>query len=297
VIHSDLPPLSGGKSLWIMGRRVAVRVLCVDELWDNNDTALAYARFAAEQPTYRETSRDLVRLAEPGPAATVLDLACGTGATTREILAVLGPAGRVVGVDQSAAMLAQAAGAIDDPRVRLAHGRAEEVDQHVGGPVDAAVCNSAIWQTDLAPTFAAVHRSLAPGGRFVFNIGHPFLTDSPAETRTQGDRADLVASIAAIARAEYGWTPAPAPPRPALSIAGITTLLEQSGYQLAALHHPYYRMRLAEVHAWLKIPIFSEIPLPGLPYEQRTRAIDLACRDLDPEATELAHWAVFVATT
>ena len=52
-----------------------------------------YDAYARAYPGYRETSRDLIALALPAAAAgaRVLDLACGTGATTREILAVLGP--------------------------------------------------------------------------------------------------------------------------------------------------------------------------------------------------------------
>ena len=39
---------------------------------------------------YRDTSRDLVERLDLDPAATVLDLCCGTGATTEELLKVLG---------------------------------------------------------------------------------------------------------------------------------------------------------------------------------------------------------------
>ena len=76
--------------------------------WGEEDNAHRYEGYAHEYPSYRETSRDLVALALPLAAATVsdaavLDLACGTGATIRETLAVLGPGGRVTGVDKSAA--------------------------------------------------------------------------------------------------------------------------------------------------------------------------------------------------
>jgi ubiquinone/menaquinone biosynthesis C-methylase UbiE len=84
--------------------------------------------------------------------AAVLDLACGTGATTREILATLGSDGRVTAVDNSAAMLRVAAKSTADPRVTWIHARAESVGQHAIQPVGAVICNSAIWQTDFLPS-------------------------------------------------------------------------------------------------------------------------------------------------
>jgi SAM-dependent methyltransferase len=96
--------------------------------WDDADTAAAYAEFNQQHSMYRDTSRDLVALAAPDEADTVLDLCCGTGETSRQMLARLGPDGRVVGVDASAAMLAHAASAVTDPRVRWVRARAERYE-------------------------------------------------------------------------------------------------------------------------------------------------------------------------
>lgn len=57
-------------------------------------------------------------------------------------------------------------------------------DSYATVPLDAAVCNSAIWQTDLSATTAAVRSLLATGGSFVFKLsepGCPFLS-SPGTT-------------------------------------------------------------------------------------------------------------------
>lgn len=54
---------------------------------------------------YASLGRKLVGLARIGPGMEVVDLACGTGAVTREILRVLDDSGSVVGVDASQAML------------------------------------------------------------------------------------------------------------------------------------------------------------------------------------------------
>lgn len=124
------------------------------DIWGEDDNPRRYDEYAREYPGYRETSRDLIALALQSADntfadAAVLDLACGTGATTREILAVLGPDGRVTGVDQSAAMLEVAARSTTDPRATWIQARAESVDQHVTSPVDAVICNSAIYHAHL----------------------------------------------------------------------------------------------------------------------------------------------------
>jgi ubiquinone/menaquinone biosynthesis C-methylase UbiE len=53
-----------------------------------------------------------------GPAETVLDAGCGTGNLTRELLARLSPAGRVVAVDFSPRMIERARRKVMDPRIR-----------------------------------------------------------------------------------------------------------------------------------------------------------------------------------
>jgi SAM-dependent methyltransferase len=147
-------------------------------IWDSDETAASYAAFTGEFTMYQDTSRDLVELAGPAPGAAVVDLACGTGVTTREILAVLGQDGRVTGVDRSAAMLAVAGRSVTDPRVSWVRASAEEFDQAVPGPVEAVICNSAIWQTDFASTARAARAVLAPGGVLAFNIGAEFVRDA-----------------------------------------------------------------------------------------------------------------------
>jgi SAM-dependent methyltransferase len=57
---------------------------------------------------------DLVARAEPKPGGRVLDVACGTGIVVRAVLPVVGPNGRVTGVDFSPAMLAVARTKVPD---------------------------------------------------------------------------------------------------------------------------------------------------------------------------------------
>jgi ubiquinone/menaquinone biosynthesis C-methylase UbiE len=201
-------------------------------IWDSDETAAGYAAFTAEFTMYRDTSRDLVELARPAPGAVVVDLACGTGVTTREILAALDQDGRVTGIDRSAAMLAVAGRSVTDSRGSWVRASAEEFDQAVPGPVDAVICNSAIWQTDFASTVRAAHAVLAPGGVLAFNIGAEFVRDTT--DTTVPTRFPLMTMMCQIAADQYGWSP-PAQtvtgwPRP--SEGDVGQLLDAAGFTI-----------------------------------------------------------------
>jgi SAM-dependent methyltransferase len=71
------------------------------EYWTNNQDRL--------DRTLSPVMAPLVAFAAPRAGTTVLDVGCGCGTTTLEFARLVGPSGRVVGVDISAPMLALAA--------------------------------------------------------------------------------------------------------------------------------------------------------------------------------------------
>lgn len=265
--------------------------------WDSDDNAARYAAFAAEFPMYSETSRDLVRIAGPVPDASVIDLACGTGATTREILAVLGPDGKVTGVDRSAAMLAVAARSVPDPRVSWVRAQAEEFDQALTGLADAVICNSAIWQTDFAATARAARAVLLTGGAFVFNIGAEFVRSDSNSTGGLGG-FPLMAVMRQIAADEYGWTPPAdsARRRPMLRRDEVEHNLRAAGFVIRYLDWAGYETSYASSRAWLEVPVFTAGRLPGLPYETRMAVLDKAYNRLGAGGRRLSRWLVVAAT-
>jgi SAM-dependent methyltransferase len=271
------------------------------DAWGEDDNARRYDEYARRYPNYRDTSRDLVARALPSAEATVadsavLDLACGTGATTREILAVLGPHGRVTGVDQSAAMLTVAARSVTDPRASWIQAPAESVEQHVTETVDAVLCNSAIWQTDLAATALAVRAVLKAGGRFAFNVPVVFLGDRAGDG--SGDRyPSLLSEMQAIAEHDYCWAPADKDPgraRRRLTRESICRTLAAAGFDAELVTEVSHRSSAAAARAWLSIPIFTRDRLSGLSYADRMRALDKACDRLGPGQIERGQWVVFV---
>lgn len=255
--------------------------------WADDENAQRYDAFARQFPMYDRTSRDLIERAAPAPEATLVDLCCGTGRTTLAALAVLGDRGRVIGVDGSAAMLALARRSVTDPRVSWVEGPAEQFGALVGGPVDAVVCNSAIWQTDIPATARAARQVLRPGGRFAFNIGRRLL--EPAGTEAPG----LALAMREMAARDHGWAPPEAErARSRMSTEGILAVLTEAGFDVDPVRQLEFTQAAGEQHAWLSIPIFTERLLPGLDYDKRMAVLAKVHAVADAES----QWMVFTAT-
>jgi SAM-dependent methyltransferase len=256
--------------------------------WHDEATARHYQDFNRRFRLYQAASEDLVALADFGPEATVVDLACGTGVTTQVIVSRLGPGGRVTAVDSSAAMLAIAAGEIADQRVSWLRCRAEDLAGRLTGPVDAVICNAAIWQADFGAVASAVGRLLAPGGRFVFNVGAGLLAGT-------GPVPPLPSVLQAIAAREYGWSP-PAPARPPaarLSDAAIRDGLAAAGLTVESVRRLSYPQSADMLRAWLSVPVFTAGQLPGLAYDARLRVVEVAAAELREPGD--SQWLAFVA--
>ena len=103
------------------------------------------------------------------PGATVLDVGCGAGTDLLIAAQMVGPEGRVIGVDMTSAMLARARASAQeigvDDRVELHESLIESLPLE-DGSVDVVISNGVI---DLVPdkdaVFAEIDRVLRPGGR------------------------------------------------------------------------------------------------------------------------------------
>lgn len=101
---------------------------------------------------------------------SVLDVGCGTGATTLEAARRVGSAGRVTGADISAPMLAVARGraAAAGIPIRFAEADVERADLDAG-PFDRAISRFGVmFFSDSGAAFSNIRRMLRPGGHLTF---------------------------------------------------------------------------------------------------------------------------------
>lgn len=114
-----------------------------------------------------EYGADVLDLLDPSPGERVLDVGCGTGHLTREMDE---RGARPVGVDRSREMLREARAAYPD----LSFVRADARSLPVGSGFDAVFSNATLhWvpAADQDRVLAGVRDALAPGGRFVAELG------------------------------------------------------------------------------------------------------------------------------
>lgn len=153
-----------------------------------------YRQFEDERT--RPARELLARVMVEAPAK-VVDLGCGPGNST-ELLAARYPGAEVLGIDNSAAMLAEA-------RHRVPAARFEE--QNIGSwapaaPVDVVYANAALqWVPDHKILIPKLFEAVAPGGALAFQM--PDNLDEPShvlmrETAADGPWADTIGDAAAV---------------------------------------------------------------------------------------------------
>jgi len=103
------------------------------------------------------------------PGERVVDIGCGTGGTTIDLLRRVGPDGRVLGIDVSAPMLAQAREHLgNDPRLNLVQADATTYP-FVEHSFDLALSRMGVmFFADPVKSFANIRRGLRHGGRLTF---------------------------------------------------------------------------------------------------------------------------------
>lgn len=149
------------------------------------DAAAAnYDRLVGASPGYHANlarSARRMQLSGDGAGLHLLDLGCGTGASTAALLAVA-PQARITAVDASAGMLAQARRAEWPAGVSFVHARAEELAAAgVRGPFDGILAAYLVRNLpDPDPVLAELRTLLAPGAPLAV---HDYALDGRARSR------------------------------------------------------------------------------------------------------------------
>ncbi|MGN9814995.1 class I SAM-dependent methyltransferase [Streptomyces sp. SD11] len=128
----------------------------------------SYDRLTALNPGYRTDllrSARRLRLPRAGAGLHILDLGCGTGASTRALLRAA-PRARITAVDASSGMLARAQSKTWPAQVRFQHLTAEELTATDEGSYDAVFAAYLFRNvTDTDGVLKTVRTLLRPGGR------------------------------------------------------------------------------------------------------------------------------------
>lgn len=249
---------------------------------------------------YRQLGQVLIDLTEPlKPGVTVLDLACGTGVVTTQLVTRLGTEGTVIGVDLSEAMLAIARHKLPDTTFYQA--RAEHLAEVLPeASIDIVVCNSAFWQMQARPVLEGLKQVLKPGGRFIFNL-------PMHRSRDEMTSPHLMALARQIAQEEYGYV---APERQSQRVHGerkhqyapMYGTLEDALVFLKdmplSLHSFQTTIEIEHsaqsTYAFHRIPVMTTYPLAGLDYPLRMEILDKAYRRFAKMYRSSVAWRYYV---
>ena len=130
-----------------------------------------YGEYLGKEDTYQSQVilPNLVRLLAIKKGEKVLDLACGQGFFTREMVRF---GADIVGADISPELVAEARK--NAPGAIFHVAPASELSFAHKGELDAVVCVLALQNMeDISAVFAEVRRVLKPGGRFLMVLNHP----------------------------------------------------------------------------------------------------------------------------
>jgi trans-aconitate methyltransferase len=123
------------------------------------------ALYDANHSFVNKMARGLLEILAPQPGERILDLGCGTGALTQQIADA---GAMVVGIDASAAMIAQA----QKSYPRLDFRVADALTMQFAEPFDAIFSNAALhWIKPPAVAAGRMFAALKPGGRLVLEMG------------------------------------------------------------------------------------------------------------------------------
>ena len=137
-------------------------------------TAIFDARAAgyATDDWHRRYAEQLVAAAPLRPGDVVLDAGTGTGFAACAVAQRVGLSGRVVGVDVSAGMLAQAQRLAESAgltNVEFVEADAADLGKYEAGTFDVVICSSALLYMNVAKALTEWHRLLKVGGLIGFS--------------------------------------------------------------------------------------------------------------------------------
>jgi trans-aconitate methyltransferase len=217
--------------------------------------------------------QDLLKLLDPKPGESILDLGCGTGQLTAKIAQV---GSKVTGIDHAPSMIEKARQ--NYPHLSFDVGDARNF--RVNQPVDAVFSNAVLhWIKEADEAIASIYQALKPGGRFVTEFG--------GKGNIQVIVQALYSALEAIAISGQALNPWYFP-----SVGEYATLLEQQGFDVTYATLYARPTLLAEGEAgmtnWIKM--FADAFFVGLSVDQQIQIIRTVKEHLKPILYQQGNW-------
>ncbi|MEA5504123.1 methyltransferase domain-containing protein [Halotia wernerae UHCC 0503] len=220
-----------------------------------------------------EYGQNLLKLLNPKPGESILDLGCGTGQLTAKIAQT---GCKITGIDHASSMIEKARQNYPDLSFNVADARNFRVNQ----PVDAVFSNAVLhWIKEADQAIASISQALKPGGRFVAEFG--------GRGNIQAITQALDSALEAIAISAPALNPWYFP-----SIGEYATLLEQQSFDVTYATLYARPTLLAEGEAgmanWIKM--FADAFLVGLTVDQQIQIIRTVEEHLKPILYQQGNW-------
>ncbi len=192
----------------------------------SSDPGLKWIKFENElDVVFEAVNEELIRRANPKPGEQVLDIGCGTGATSRTFSLHLAPGGSITALDISKPLLSQAKLRGGETLVTSRYHLIDaQQDQIPGAPFDLATSRFGVmFFSDPVTAFSNIRSHLRPGGRLVVSAwaemaGNPWF---------EAPRDGAVAHLGPIEDSD----PHAAGPLGFQDVGHVTGILKDAGFQ------------------------------------------------------------------
>lgn len=265
-------------------------------LWHEKNNARDYHGYTKKFPMYRNESKELVKLADIKKGMTILDLACGTGVSTKEIIKKLGKSGKIYAVDFSEAMLNIAKKEIKNKNVIFIKSWAQKVDEIISEKVDRVICNGAFWIINNPETLEAIFNVMKDDGKLVFNMsGQVFKFD---EKNTQKLILSSFSKIMTeIAVKEYGLDFNKFSNKSRMGNQDLKSLKNsiKDFFVIESFKISERKRSMEETYEFRKIPIMIKKFSEQLGYKKSIELLNKAYTLIDKKKNHNDKWIHFVA--
>jgi ubiquinone/menaquinone biosynthesis C-methylase UbiE len=264
--------------------------------WDEDEQARYYENYCKDSTLYQELADATIAFAGLADSARAADLGCGSGVSTRALLA--NGCQEVLAIDPSTNMLTACARNVMDPRVELHLGKAEHLPLFLkDSPLNAVLCNSAFWlDGDMQGAMAAIANALGPHGKFGMSIPAEFL--GHYEHRL-GKEAEHFFGAVTRARERFRVSFDEKDTQPQSPLLGDATrfleALESSGFHEAEYTVWTFEWTAGEYLKWLSQPTLIQSMTPGLEDDQRIDFMKAIADGVDTNMPMTSDWCLIRA--